>query len=302
MDKSYKELLGNRPKGFTKESIESLKKTNYSISHKIDGQHRFVRIRNRSIELIDVNNNTSDFGSYDTDEEIICEAEFLPRKNILYVFDLIYINKDISHEKFSTRYKMLCKIKFPSTIMVKKFYFPKSKSRISYYCKTLLKEKPSYDVDGIIFMPTDLSYYEPNNIYKWKPPNKNTADFLVINHRVYCGINRKQFLDLKLHHHPDFKNVRVPNYFKIEFKAEYFGLSGTTNIFGSSEKEYNDSIVECLYGDGVWIPQMIRNDKTESYLKSKTFTGPNNYNTIVSIYKESLDPITEEQLTHLVLE
>ena len=61
-------------------------------------------------------------------------------------------------------------------------------------CRTILESKRRYDIDGLIFTPMDLPVfaYYPNQfkkirgksvswdrVFKWKPPEQNTIDFLV---------------------------------------------------------------------------------------------------------------------------
>ena len=127
------------------------------------------------------------------------------KKNLYASFDIYYMNGEkltslpLIDDKKKCRYNEMLKMvdllnaKNSSTeFMVKTHYY---KNDIYDDCKEILTNhrKFPYEIDGLIFTPAKLavySYYPSmpveiktdmtwNSVFKWKPPEQNTIDFLV---------------------------------------------------------------------------------------------------------------------------
>jgi hypothetical protein len=93
----------------------------------------------------------------------------------------------------------------------------------------LVSTKFSYDTDGYIFTPVDepVKMETHETMFKWKPRDKITIDFLVTN-KVMCVWDRRH---------------------------------GMVHIQDGAEEHMEGCIVECKYENTMWIPVKIRTDK-----------------------------------------
>ena len=299
----YKTLQNNqaKPRSYTREEKKIVAK-DYCVSYKLDGEHRFLICENGAIPyLIDVNDNQTPFSTEVWNrEKVIIEGELYEGE--LYAFDVLL--KDIPFRKrFDTLSKLIMEIK-GMNIKLKEFLFTKKEGMIFTHCKKILRST-NLRIDGLIFTPQNKLYYDSTAfVYKWKPAHLLTIDFLIQDSKIYTAISKHQFLNLKMNRLPQFKGIRVDNYFKLLFCKEFLfkeslskEIKDDIHILRTDTPDiYENKIVECLYDGERFIPIKIRDDKTESYLKNTHFSGPNNYNTCLSILEESLNPISEEEL------
>lgn len=220
-------------------------------------------------------------------------------------------------------------------------------------CKKILtgNKKYLYDIDGLIFTPAKLplySYYahKPvqitdnvkwDRVFKWKPPEQNTIDFLVKEGRVvtingqkykemmlYVGYNASQWEDytideaLKIHYDKEYRNkvkdkktAYVPKLFQptiyysagVEKALIKITGSGETRC-ESGEKFETESIVEFRYvlDDSIpvsmrWVPMRIREDKTRVYKQGELSKTANDMSVAINIWRSIHNPVTEAMIT-----
>ena len=196
-----------------------------------------------------------------------------------------------------------------------------------------------YHVDGVIFVPK----YEPypvksgswHSLFKWKPPELNTIDFLMkLVHDDNGDAIKSPYLE---------SIARLDGTFETKIRPYKTGRLYVTgekdkkrvpllfNPFGLNEEEnekynivkifledgdhmfatdplskerveiFDDSIIEFGYDpakeDGFqWIPYRFRRDKTSLYKKFNNYFG-NGANVAMNIYQSIQEPVTTEMIT-----
>jgi hypothetical protein len=186
----------------------------YAVTLKADGERNFLIVNPDDGKLYIFNNNFNfmDTGYTDNDwKGTLIEAEYIEGTNELYMYDILFSKKnDVRRRhlidfkkdpKFETRLQILDNFLksssrkvsegFPEELNIKlhnKKYIQTVRgdgSDIFQKTKELWDNRKlnSFNVDGIIFTPK-YEYY-PNrkgswySLFKWKPPNLNSIDFLI---------------------------------------------------------------------------------------------------------------------------
>jgi hypothetical protein len=175
-----------------------------------------------------------------------------------------------------------------------------------------------YEIDGLIFTPAKLAVYSfyPNmpvdlkvdmtwnNVFKWKPPEQNTIDFLikyiadvrkdgiecrkfglyVSDKSILNEYNIKNVLSLRYGYNnidklneyleeteKDVFKLFVPNkYYTNDVEFAYLPLNEKKEVRAeNNDKIENNTIVECRFDliEKVWKPIRVRTDKTRIYNK-----------------------------------
>jgi hypothetical protein len=200
-----------------------------------------------------------------------------------------------------------------------------------------------YYVDGLIFTPKKLPVGAAfdgdkaklvatwSQVYKWKPPEDNTIDFLVKTRKtdagadlfedvdgelcsvfdLYVGLNPKSISQIQPYEalSGEAKEMnddeQIPIVFKpVEGGEETIRLSqlvlkieddGKVRCI-NKEKDviYDNSVVECAFEHGKWIPLRVRKDKTEA---SKKRIAANNYFSALNIWRSIQYPVTKDMIT-----
>ena len=197
---------------FKSEEIKNIYQQ-YAVTLKADGERNFLIVNDDGkIYIFNNNFNFIDTGYVDNDWiNTLIEAEYIENSNELYMYDILFskgedVRKryliDIKKDgKFETRLQILDNFlksnsrkifdNFSEDLVVKlynKKYIQTIRadgSDIFQKTKELweLRKMSNFHVDGIIFTPK-YEYY-PNkkmswsSLFKWKPPNLNTIDFLI---------------------------------------------------------------------------------------------------------------------------
>jgi len=220
-------------------------------------------------------------------------------------------------------------------------------------CKKILNgnKKYLYDIDGLIFTPAKLalySYYanKPvqltenvkwDRVFKWKPPEQNTIDFLVKDGKnviidgqkykemlLYVGYNTSQWENytieeaLKIHYDKEYRksikekqSAYIPKLFKPSVYYSIGVEKALVKITGagetrceSGEKFETDSIVEFRYVLDVnipvsmrWIPMRIREDKTRVYKTGELSKTANDMGVAINIWRSIHNPVSETMIT-----
>lgn len=190
---------------------------NYTVTEKADGERFLVYIDKNGkaflinsslkVEFTGIIAKKEAYNSLLDGEYISCNKRTDKKnKNLFAAFDIYYFNNEcitslplIGESKENNRYNYLLKIKDLLDTKNSDIEFSVKEHKFSddiiKDCKTIL-ENPSnfpYDIDGLIFTPAKLAVYAfyptvkvPitqnmgwDRLFKWKPPEQNTIDFLV---------------------------------------------------------------------------------------------------------------------------
>lgn len=312
---------------------------NYCVTDKADGERYllYVHTDNR-VYLINNRLNIKYTGISHTAINTIIDGEYVTKDkngvnmNLFAAFDIYFFKgKNISKlplikETGKTRLNLLesfismgfTKETPDNKIIIKskKFYHEKIFKNTEKILNKF-KNEDLYKIDGLIFTPTNLpvgGYAEDDEpklsgswsrVFKWKPPEENTIDFLVkfqgnidINGQksqlclLYVGYNENIVIDI----------IKILN---RDFEDKVYGLKefAQTNIIYKDQKlltleneEISDNmIVEFSYKDETWIPNRIRYDKTELYRTSDSISGAaNDYTTAQNVRNSIEYPVTYE--------
>ena len=335
----------------------------YTVTEKADGERLLLYI-NGNGNMYTINNtyNVVDTGliadsnlynSLIDGEYVICNKRTdESSKNIYAAFDMYYIKGRnitslplIAEGENNSRYAYLNYAKKyiknnNSTIefIVKKFYY---NDDILKHCNKILTDYKSYpyEIDGLIFTPMKLplySYYSNkpvqltdnvrwDRLFKWKPPEQNTIDFLVKFGKIikengqkfreiklYVGYNSNQWEEigpnkgLRLRY--DYKYAKeqkynLNSYRPTLFKPTVYYSHGVETAYikinskGELRAEDNsiieeNSIVEFSYtlNDKIkinyrWSALRVREDKTRLFRKGEISKTMNDLNIAINIWR-----------------
>ena len=119
----------------------------------------------------------------------IFDAEWFPDKKLVLLFDILMLHgKDLRSQTTKRRVEELVNVKISSTtldtesiqVKIKKlFYSPQKKFPRKEINALLSRGSMDYEIDGLIFTPADMSYFDNSRLYKWKPPEFNSIDLYV---------------------------------------------------------------------------------------------------------------------------
>ena len=287
-------------------------------------------------------------------------------KDIFAAFDMFYIkgknitllpliaekdnNSRYNYLKFAKNY--IDSSKSNIEFIVKKFYYNDDKKNILNYCNDILSNYKTYpyQIDGLIFTPSKLplySYYSNkavqltdnvrwDRLFKWKPPEQNTIDFLVKFGKIiiengqkyrelklYVGYNSSQWEDigpnkgLKLRYDNKFakeQRYNLSTYKPILFKPNIYYTSGVEiayvkinnkNEIKTEEDQIieDNSIIEFSYdpNDKIsihyrWNPLRIRDDKTRLFKKGEISKTMNDLNIAINIWRSIHNSVTNAMI------
>ena len=183
----------------------------YAVTVKADGERRLLYVnKNGSLYLIDINFNVYDLGLVMKDwVDSLIECEHIVDKKLVLMYDMLFSKgKDIRRthlkvkpsersknnygrlgalEYFLNDYKKLKENGVGIKLENKKYLFSaiSDGSDIFQKSKELWCDKDNllYHVDGLIYIPITEHYPLHSgswySLFKWKPPELNTIDFLV---------------------------------------------------------------------------------------------------------------------------
>ena len=303
--KTIKELTNNpRPitvKKYYDEIIPDI--SNYYVSDKADGSRALVYCDGAIAHII------TDKGSHTVAcniVECVLDAEYVGNK--VYVFDVLHFKgADITMQPLSTRIEKLAHIDITAFGEVKPIVRLdgdyKSKLR-----EILIKKRP-YDIDGLIF--TSSGPYN-NVVYKWKPPQHNTCDFLVRRlpeeeygkypyekkegselYVLYIMVRPNDFKIYNLHQLPFYKKLfqYVGDYFPTHFMPS---INDSVYLFRYNGElgDIEGKVVEMIYEPAnkepasCWKAIRIRHDRRD----------PNYIKVAETCFTSYYNPFNEEKL------
>ena len=182
---------------------------NYAVTDKADGERMLLYVDEKGegylidsvFEVKKLNVQASSLQNSLFDGEYITSTP----KPIFAIFDVYFIRSEniMKEPLMPTRYTKMELVTQPTywkmnnsnvSIEIKK-HIAAEGSQLFDVCKNILQDKTRpYNIDGLVFTPTDLPVfgYYPNQfknirgksvswdkVFKWKPPDQNTIDFLV---------------------------------------------------------------------------------------------------------------------------
>jgi hypothetical protein len=313
----------------------------YTVTEKADGERLLLYINSKgNVYTIDSSKRVEGTGIKAKKEAYnsLLDGEYVQcnkridkiKKNLYAAFDIYFLNGEkltslpLLDDKQKCKYnEMLKVVKLLNTkdssidFMVKKHNYS---SDIFKENKKILNNPKSfpYEIDGLIFTPAKLavySYYPTmpvelridmswNSVFKWKPPEMNTVDFLIkfIGDIKKDGIKYRKFglyvtdknilndynIDNVLNLRYKYSNIDklneylekterdifklfIPNkYYNQDSEFAFISIKGNGEIRAeNNDMIYTDSIVEFRYDleEKLWKAIRVRNDKTRIYNK-----------------------------------
>lgn len=318
----------------------------YAVTLKADGERHLLYIYKNNFYLLDINFKIKVM--YITDSKwnnTLIETELVDG-NLLLIYDILFERgNDIRRTQFKSnkknekdRFYYLNEFiksntrennKNIYTIELKKYLFSVNADGSDIFEKSgnlwNNRHNINYNVDGLIFMPM-LEYYPIKSgtwfsLFKWKPLNYNSIDFLVRirknknnveEKKIYIsknddqkliqyktldlyvgGIENNKYLPIKF----NFNNNEKYSYCNIILNDDKL-LIKTENGYETIE---DDSIIEFIFDinkeEGFqWIPIKIRHDKTMLYKNGQKIFG--NFEKIaIDIFKSIINPVTLDMIT-----
>lgn len=287
--------------------------TQYYVTDKADGERCVVYISDAESYIL---TSTKVIPINIKGDITILDAELV--KDIVYLFDIIYFaGEKLLKKPFFERVKYFDK----AAKLLGKYGDAKPMIGITESLKEIKqmysrKIRP-YDVDGLMLTPAN-GLYEKMRVYKWKPVNKLSADFLILkppakilgikpflkkpDHEIYflfCGIRTEYIRVLKLERAPGY-NEMIKGY-----NGEYVPIQFSPNDDPYAYIYYHPTkhsiqnlhyhIGEFVYKDGKWHLDRMRPDKDVSI---STGRYGNDYKTIDMIWQSARDPLTIDDLTN----
>jgi hypothetical protein len=313
----------------------------YTVTEKADGERLLLYINgngdvytidsSKRVEGTGIKANKDAYNSLIDGEYDHCNKRIDGVKRHLYAaFDIYFLNGEkltslpLMDDKHKCRYNEMLKLdklldvkKSNIDFMVKKHNYSKDIYKENKNILTNHKKLP-YEIDGLIFTPAKLavySYYPTmpveiktdmtwNSVFKWKPPEQNTIDFLIkfigdikkdgLKYRKYGlyvtdknmlnDYNIKNVLNIRYKFNnfdklnsfletteKDIFKLFVPNKYYIndsEFAFVEINTKGEVRA-ENNDKIDNNTIVEFRYDliEKRWIPIRVRTDKTRIYNK-----------------------------------
>lgn len=298
----------------------------YWISDKADGQRCFVWVSNNSIIVLESSTYTTYEGS--TEKTYLFDAELLKdgEKNYhILIFDiLIYQDITVISKSFNDRVLLIepaiKEIKIPKNTGLtfeKKIMEKLTKESFSKQIKKMYERKSRlYNIDGLIFTPGSKSDYFNMTVYKWKPSDKQTIDFLVMKAPenilgikpyekrdgydlmfLFTGISRSQYEKLNLIDPRGYADIFKTYNFNSEFFPAAFTPAANPYAYlyyHSNKSPSIDGHVAEFGWNGEWIFHQMRPDRDTQVEKGIGFG--NNFQTADIIYNEYSNPFTLDKL------
>ena len=334
--------LWNNPISMNLENIYHILR-DYCVSEKADGERCLVYIDEKgemsrihkpfTLHTINSNKlknkNSNNFGK--AFSESVLDAEYIKELDLLLIFDvLIHNNQQIWRKPFKERYEIVKKWKSTKNIRIKEFYFPDSKNDIFQLSEKVYNMKYPYEIDGLIYVPININY-EKSHIYKWKPVEETTIDFLIRDLKqtktkksicLFVNMSRRIFDSKGYKITTEYKKLfpfitndspQLPYYFETSPIAE-FPIKMVKSVNGLEVPCYDkipvndNTIVEFWYDESEkeeknrWKPYRLRLDKTADYLqlakdgKYRGDAGPNSWRTAEENYKIIQNPVTKDMI------
>lgn len=284
----------------------------YYATIKADGYRALVHAHSNNVKVIGHELTTFTLNTA-LKHDIVADAEVVNNRPM--IFDVMYVGGvNISQKPFSERIKFIKDV----VLLLEKHVVPKKYIKLTNTwavdLKEMWEEKYDHGVDGIIFNAESGSY-ENMEVWKWKPIDKMSVDFMVMNtpdeligtdiyNRIpnhtlmllFCSIRGGQFKSLHIRKLPFYDKI-FPNQanhdiFPIQFTtpdnptAYLYHHPDDSKIHAS---ELHGRISEFNYTDNKWSIMRIREDRDVD-IKQGTYFG-NNYHVAMVIWNNYSNPL-----------
>lgn len=284
------------------------------VTEKSDGTRAIISYQSdKKLYLIHSQISEINLQIPDNIHEFILDVEIVEDK--FYIIDILYWKRLFDTFKFHQRYEKINELLEQlgkQDILIKKTFHKIEKDNLGMLEKIYEKFKnvdSPYIIDGLIFN-NDKAYWDMN-IYKWKPVELLTIDFLVKKaspkmiglsikskpgfqvYILFCGITLSLFQNLRMR--------RIDGYFDLfpeqTTQAKYFPIQFIDYLYyhPESEPDIDDQICEFSYiPDSGWKFIKVRLDRLRDYKRGLTYG--NEYRTAESIWDIIHNPLTMENL------
>jgi hypothetical protein len=329
----------------------------YTVTDKADGERSLLFVNsNGKCYLINNRLNIQYTGvKLDSVKNTVLDGEFITKDILgnsikLYAsFDIyIYNGVDIRAlpliSESKSRYKIMKEFYTKNAnkieeqdfnFKVKDFYDGPDIFKLSkqIYDNSKIGNNP-YHIDGLIYTPKTLgvgmSYTDdiPNNlgswsrVFKWKPPEENTIDFLIKYEKdnygkiykiskdnkdyrqlnLYVGFEPTQweaitsynYLNRLLNRNEGYcaRLFLPPDIIEDTFSQAEVELIDNKVICSNGDIIEDNSIVEFAYINEQWAPLRVRKDKSEALNKFGLSNTANDYKTALNVWKSIKEPVT----------
>lgn len=337
---------------------------NYAVTDKADGERMLFYVDDKGesylidsvFEVKKLNVQVSSNAIYNSlfDGEYITNIE----KPMFAIFDVYFIGgvNIMKEPLMPTRYAKMEMVTQPtywkmnnSNIDIKiKKHIAADGSKLFDVCKSILQDKSRpYNIDGLVFTPVDLpvfAYYPGrfknirgksvswDRVFKWKPPDQNTIDFLVKEQEgLHTDKNNIQYKRFKLFtgydvgkweeisvqagvkriFSPNIKNTKEQDYQARLFKPiqnytpnvsiAFIPVNKAGNAISmEGEAIEDDTIVEMSYMPDEnnhpslrWKANRVREDKTKMLKTTGSITKTaNDLSVALNIWQSIHEPVT----------
>lgn len=232
-----------------------------------------------------------------------------------YIFDvLVWDGTDISQQPFSERLKYFDKVTALNESFRTKPFIQMSKNFQRDIAKFKHEKKP-YETDGIVLTP-DSGTYTDMKVYKYKPLNKLSIDFLIKKcpdsllgiepyipkpdstlYILFCGISSYVMRNLGMRLIKGYKNIfpnidlkRYPPYMPIQFEPSDCLIC---HIYHDKKSDLDGQVGEFTYL-GNWKMLKIRTDRALDVQRGNYFG--NNYKVAEMTWLNYKNPLIIEDL------
>jgi SAM-dependent methyltransferase len=268
-------FIGAQPETLQRRHLSQIASKPYSVTEKIDGERCLLLIRksgqvvliNRKMQVRDTGMSLSNYTGTILDIELLQDT-------LCHVFDVIaFCGQDLrgKHEyllrkRLEIADSIVKAFNCPERVVMKKFVWSIADISQLTANNNGVAEIPK---DGYIFTPLDECYPTRagwTSLLKWKPPNLNSVDFLLVINKdgtpsVHVGLR---------------DNTTVP--FEPCSKV----------IVDSSLLSRNGCIVECVYDadEDAWTVMRVREDKTK----------PNYHKVAENVWESIQEPLSIDDI------
>jgi hypothetical protein len=302
----------------------------FYLSDKADGDRCFI-VAKPGEELYYLTDTLTRGPKYTGTQTVIADAELLS-SGMAFVFDLMYIDGSIVGLSFGERLARLESWIGDQDKKSKLEVKPQVKLTADWsneIKQTYDNSARAYPIDGLIFTPDTgygvaspekhygkLVHYFDMNVYKWKPPERQTVDFLIMEaptsvlgvepymprdgHQLmflFCGISRAQFKTLGLSEPRGYDEIFAdwnlsPTFFPAAFMPSSNPLAYLW--YRKIDKTTPSGHVGEFSWNGEWNLLKMRPDRDTQVEKGIGYG--NAYKTAEMTFESYRDPITIEKL------
>ena len=343
---------------------------NYAVTEKADGLRFLLYINNEgkaflietsSKQVRGCNITTTLKNCLLDGELVLCQDRLLNNsKDLFAIFDIYYYNNEkitqlpLLDDSVKSRYNYMNKFvdsisnSSSHDIIVKKQL---TSNDILKNCDEILANKESYDyhIDGLIFTPTkipvlgayankpvevdNINSLSWNKVLKWKPPDENTIDFIVIEqgkHKLETdGKVYKEYSLNVVFNSMDMEPISIANGIQYMFNTKnrvvdknvyslrqftvddipqsvYIEVVNNKCFTSKNEEILNNSVVEFSYDNSKlisnkkkWKPLRIRHDKNKIYNfgKGELNKTANSYFVAMNIWRSITNEVSTDMIS-----